>query len=69
MSDCGTCAETTGTKRYCAPLRCYCAHEDCYAFASYRKSQMPTLTNVKAADSRMAKSWAERGEGSWIDGL
>lgn len=38
MSDdptCPTCAEKTGTKRYCAPGRCYCAHPACPAYPTW----------------------------------
>ena len=27
--------------RYCAPLRCYCSHPECPAFASYRPPTQP----------------------------
>lgn len=32
---CAMCFERTGTKRYCAPRRCYCGHKTCPAYATY----------------------------------
>ena len=71
MSACQTCrTEQPGSTRYCAPKRCYCAHEDCPAFASYEELRPVTVTQIKPADDRMADAWADREEGtSWIDTL
>jgi hypothetical protein len=41
---CTACAET-GRRGYCAPLRCYCGHEQCPAFVSYVPRRDP-LKNV-----------------------
>lgn len=30
-----------GRRGYCAPLRCYCGHDTCPAFASYRPPAKP----------------------------
>ena len=64
---CPTCA-TVGRRGYCAPLRCYCGHAECYAFASY----VPLVAlNVTPIDrkKRSTSAWDERGEGGWIDKL
>lgn len=39
---CNTCADTTGTTRYCALARCYCGHPDCPAIDSYIDLGDPT---------------------------
>lgn len=41
-----TCASCTADPksapgRYCAPRRCYCGHETCHAFASWRPLERP----------------------------
>ena len=63
---CHECTET-GRKGYRAPLRCYCGHETCAAFASWEPLRTPDLTAIRAADERMAKSWADREEPTWLD--
>lgn len=69
MSDCQPCQDRHKDKRYCARLRCYCGHPECPAFASWEPLRAPNVTNIKPADERLAASWAQREEGSWIDGL
>ena len=66
---CQTCRDEQPTSsRYCAPMRCYCGHPACPAFASYEEpSRLATVTNIKPADERMAASWAEREEPTWLD--
>ena len=65
---CQTCSDT-GRRGYCAPAGCYCGHEDCYAAASYVKLRPLNIAITKPRDNRMADAWADREEGSWIDGL
>ena len=38
-----TCQECTdeGRRGYCAPLRCYCGHESCTAYRSWRPNPPP----------------------------
>ena len=69
ITHCQTCADATGTQRYCAPKACYCGHPDCYAFASYVELRPLNVTSIKPRDDRMKSAWDDRGEGSWIDGL
>lgn len=66
---CQTCSEAD-RRGYCAPLRCYCGHRSCHAFASWvdLKSIDPTAA-VPSAKSRAAKSWANREESTWLDKL
>ena len=67
---CDTCRAATGTKRYCAPGRCYCGHEVCPAFDSYiDMSKVPLPEVGKSKRRRGTKSWDERGEATWIDSL
>ena len=63
---CATCTEA-GRRGYCAPLRCYCGHADCYAFASY----VPLVAlNVTPIDHKKRRNdWAQREESTWIDKL
>lgn len=65
---CATC-ESGPTRRYCAPGRCYCAHPDCHAFASW--VELPTLADVVPAPRKPARasSWDTREESTWIDQL
>ena len=68
MSDtCPTCRETTGTARYCAPARCYCAHDDCPA----EWHPLPNLREIEPAPTKptRASSWDTREESTWIDSL
>lgn len=62
---CQTCT-ANDRKGYCAPLRCYCGHPTCWAFASYAE---PVALQVvaKPSQSRAAASWANREESTWID--
>lgn len=64
MSVCRTCADTTHTKRYCAPFRCYCGHPDCPAFASYEGLRPINVTCLPRATST---AWGDREEPTWID--
>jgi len=64
---CTACAEI-GRKGYCAPLRCYCGHESCWAFASWeplppRGALAPTPVTTRR------NAWATREESTWIDKL
>jgi hypothetical protein len=65
-----TCAEctTTGRRGYCAPLRCYCGHDTCHAFASWQPRAVP-LANVQTLPVRASSAWADREESTWIDKL
>ena len=66
---CSSC-QTSGRNGYCAPLRCYCGHECCPAFPSYsreRYGDIKTTTAIPANSERMASSWAEREEPTWLD--
>ena len=66
MTDhCTECA-TANRRGYCAPLRCYCGHESCHAFASWRPLTAPLL-NVQTLPTSSA--WADREESTWIDKL
>ena len=67
MTDCQPCQELYQDSRYCAPLRCYCGHPECPAFGSWEPLREVSVTSIKPADERMAKSWAEREEPTWLD--
>lgn len=50
------------------PLRCYCGHESCWAFASWeplppRGALAPTPVTTRR------NAWATREESTWIDKL
>jgi hypothetical protein len=62
---CPECA-TTGRRGYCAPLRCYCGHGACYAFASFVELAPLNVTPIDKRKSR-SSAWAERTESTWID--
>jgi hypothetical protein len=62
---CQTCTDT-GRRGSCAPLRCYCGHESCHAFASW---QPRTVPNVTSLPTRASSAWAEREESTWIDSM
>jgi hypothetical protein len=67
-----TCAEcaTTGRRGYCAPLRCYCGHDTCHAFASYVALAPLNVTPIdKRKNRRGPSAWDERSEAGWIDKL
>jgi len=68
MSACQTCAaEQPTSTRYCAPLRCYCGHPTCPAFASY---EAPTRLNVTSLPTRATSTaWDDREESTWIDSM
>lgn len=42
---CPTCTET-GRRGYCAPMRCYCGHDTCHAYASWQPRENP-LENIR----------------------
>ena len=63
---CPTCA-AGGQMGCCARLRCYCGHKECWAFDSYFKPSPVTITTTLAPDKRVANSWAERDEPTWLD--
>lgn len=66
---CATCT-TEGRRGYCAPLRCYCGHDTCHAFASWEPLPVSNVTPIAKATAAHADSWANREEGSsWIDKL
>lgn len=60
-----TCAACP-SPRYCAPLRCYCAHAECPAV--YRA--MPPIPETVVAKKDAAPStWDQRDGETWIDQL
>lgn len=65
-TNCPVCTNA-GQQGSCARLRCYCGHSECWAFDSYYKPVATSLTVAPKADERMAKSWAEREEPTWLD--
>lgn len=59
---------TECTFGYCAPLRCYCGHEECTSFASYiDRSQIKAEPIVST--TQHAQSWNNREEATWLDKL
>ena len=66
---CATCLETTGTKRYCAPARCYCGHDACPAEWHPMPDLRETAPVPTRPDVRMSETWASREDDSWIDKL
>lgn len=64
---CANCA-TDGRRGYCAPLRCYCGHKTCYAFASWQPLARP-FVNVQAITRPRSTAWVDREESTWIDKL
>ena len=65
-TNCPSCVKA-GQQGSCARLRCYCGHSECWAFDSYYKPAATVITAAPKADERMAKSWAEREEPTWLD--
>ena len=63
---CATCA-ADGRKGYCAPLRCYCGHKTCHAFASWAPLAKPNVTSIPTATT--STTWADREDSTWIDKL
>ena len=49
------------------PLRCYCGHESCHAFASWTPLQPLNVTDI--SKPKKGSAWAEREESTWIDQL
>lgn len=45
----------------------YCGHPECPAFGSWEPLREVNVTSIKPADERMARSWAEREEPTWLD--
>lgn len=68
MSDlyCQACVDG-GVRGSCARYRCYCGHAECWAFDSYYKPKSSAALPTRTPDMRMAKSWAEREEPTWLD--
>lgn len=64
-----TCTECAlgGTRRYCAPNRCYCGHPTCHAYHSYYEPVAPAITTPRP--NKHAATWANRKESTWIDDL
>ena len=63
---CATCTEVE-RKGCCAPLRCYCGHDTCHAFASWTPLQPLNVTDI--SKPKKGSAWAEREESTWIDKL
>ena len=66
---CATCAEVTGTKRYCAPGRCYCGHEDCPAFDTWIDLKSLPIHDAPTTAKRGRSAWDDREGSTWIDSL
>ena len=61
-------AEKPASTRYCAPAGCYCGHPECPAFPSYiPRRALSSVALLRGADERMAKSWSDREEPTWLD--
>ena len=65
---CATCT-TEGRRGYCAPLRCYCGHDTCHAFASWEPRPVLNVTDISKPKGKKGSAWAEREESTWIDQL
>ena len=63
VNPCAECA-SEGRRGYCAPLRCYCAHDTCHARESYVELRAPDLDSISDATST---TWASREGSTWID--
>ncbi|HLU42294.1 MAG TPA: hypothetical protein VKZ55_07855 [Microthrixaceae bacterium] len=64
---CASC-DPAGRGRYCARLRCYCGHPDCWAADSWQELPPPVIsTPDDKAATRAAQAWKEREETTWID--
>jgi hypothetical protein len=61
-----SCPACTGS-RYCAPLRCYCAHNECPALYT----PLPAIRDDVATTipSPSSASWDNREGATWIDQL
>lgn len=63
---CATCSDI-GRRGYCAPLRCYCAHKSCHAFASWAPLSRPNVTDITTR--RTSAAWDQREGSTWIDSM
>lgn len=67
---CAACVAATGTKRYCAPTRCYCGHPGCPAFDSWVDLKALAASEQYAATpTPRSSTWDDREEATWIDQL
>lgn len=66
-TSCVTCADETGTKRYCAPSRCYCGHAACPAFDSWIDLKAVQFTDAPIGTRTRFTTWDDRKESTWID--
>ena len=66
---CATCATETGTKRYCAPARCYCGHSDCPAFDSWIDLKAVEFADTPVSAPKRGSTWDDREGATWIDKL
>lgn len=62
---CATCHHE-GRRGYCAPLRCYCGHDTCPAFASWEPLEKPRMVAVPEIRPT-STTWDDREESTWID--
>ena len=66
---CATCTET-GRRGTCAPLRCYCGHPTCHAFASFVPRRQPFANVHQLTTARPTSSaWDDREGSTWIDDM
>ena len=65
---CATCT-TEGRRGSCCPGRCYCGHETCHAFASWKPRPVLNVTDISKPKGKKGSAWAEREESTWIDQL
>lgn len=64
MSGCPKCAP-----RYCAPARCYCAHEECPAFESWVDIRAIPFRDAEPKKNPARSSWDNREGETWIDSM
>jgi hypothetical protein len=70
MTDtCQSCAVESGTKRYCAPARCYCGHKNCPAFDSWVDLKALPIPEPTTTTRRKNTTWDDREGPTWIDSL
>ena len=58
-----------GLHRAGTPLRCYCGHDTCHAFASWKPRPVLNVTDISKPKGKKGSAWAEREESTWIDQL